>query len=64
MWEAWIGFVPVDDDMLNVLITKTETTQSTRKDVHWSERLTATDVQGAFARAVQPRGGRTLVDVM
>jgi len=61
MWEAWLEFVPLDDT-LNVLITKTETTQSTRDDVmRWSEALTATYVQGAFARAVQPRGGRTLV---
>jgi hypothetical protein len=61
VWEAWLEFVPLDDT-LNVLITKTETTQSTREDVvRWSETLTATYVQGAFARALQPRGGRTLV---
>jgi hypothetical protein len=61
IWEAWLEFVPLDDT-LTVLITKTETTQSTREDVvRWSETLTATDVQGAFAGAVQPRGGRTLV---
>ena len=61
MWESWLEFVPLDDT-LNVLITKTATTQSTREDVvHWSETLTMTYLQGAFDRAVQPRGGRTLV---
>jgi len=61
MWEAWLEFVPLDDT-LNVLITKTETTQSTREDVvHWSETLTRASLQGAFARTAQPRGGRTLV---
>ena len=61
MWAAWLEFVPLDDT-LNVLITKTETTQRSREEVvRWSETLTATYLQGAFARAIQPRGGRTLV---
>jgi hypothetical protein len=61
MWEAWLEFVPLGD-ALNVLITKTETTQPTREGVlRWSRTLTSTYVEGAFERAVQPRGGRTLI---
>ena len=61
VWVAWLEFVP-HDNTLNVLITKTETTQPTREEVmRWSETLTATYLQGAFARAIQPRGGRTLI---
>jgi len=52
MWEAWLEFVPLDDD-LEVLSTQTETTQPTRDDVvSWSAALTGTYLQGAFARAL------------
>jgi hypothetical protein len=51
-WEAWLEFVPFDDD-LEVLLTQTETTQPTRDDVvSWSATLTGTYLQGAFARAL------------
>jgi hypothetical protein len=50
-WEAWLEYVP--DDESDVLLTGTETTQSSRDDlVHWAEALTETYVQGAFARAM------------
>ena len=53
IWEAWLEFVPLDDD-LDVLLTKTETTQPTREDVvSWSQTLTETYLQGAFGRAVR-----------
>ena len=52
IWEAWLEFVPRDDD-LDVLLTKTETTQPTRDDVvRWSGTLTETYLQGALGRAV------------
>lgn len=61
-WEAWLEFVPLDDD-LDVLLTKTETTQPTRGDVvSWSETLTETYLQGAFVRAVRATGRRVLRD--
>ena len=57
-WGAWLEFVPLDD-ALEVLLTTTETTQPTRDDVvRWSETLTPTYLQGAFARAVRDTEGR------
>jgi len=59
MWEAWLEFVPLDDD-LEVLLTNTETSQPTRDDVvRWSEMLTGVYLQGAFTRAVKASGGRS-----
>jgi len=62
-WEGWLEFVPVDES--EPLMTPTETTQATRSAlVHWSETLTETYVQGAFARAgapVVPVGSRIVV---
>ena len=50
-WEAWLEFVPFDDD-LEVLSRQMETTQPTRDDVvSWSATLTGTYLEGAFARA-------------
>ena len=50
-WEAWLEYV--SDDELDALLTDTETTQASREDVvRWAAALTATYVQGAFARAV------------
>ena len=61
VWEAWLEFVPVDDG-LEVLQTKTETTQPTREDVvRWSETLTQVYLQGAFARAVDISDGGSVV---
>jgi hypothetical protein len=61
VWEAWLEFVPLDDG-LEVLRTKTETTQPTREDVvRWSETLTQVHLQGAFARAVDISDGGSLV---
>jgi hypothetical protein len=52
-WEAWLEFVPLDDD-LEVMSTNTETTQPTRDDVvSWSATLTGTYLQGALARALR-----------
>jgi hypothetical protein len=60
-WEAWLEFVPLDD-ALDVLLTKTETTQPNREEVvGWSQTLSDVYLQGAFARAVQASGGRTVV---
>ena len=57
-WEAWLEFVPLDD-ALDVLLTKTETTQPTREDVvGWAETLSDVYLQGAFARAVHASDGR------
>src|SRR5688572_9904657 len=51
-WEAWLEFVPLDDE-LEVLLTKTETTQSSREAViKWAETLRDTFLEGAFERAV------------
>ena len=53
VWEAWLEFVPLDDD-LEVLSTQAETTQPTRDDVvSWSAALTGTYLQGAFGRALR-----------
>ncbi len=61
IWEAWLEFVPLDDN-LDVLLTRTETTQPTRGDVvHWSTTLTPVFLEGAFARAVQATSGRRIV---
>ena len=58
LWEAWLEFVPVDD-ALEVLLTKTETTQPTRDEVvHWAEILSETYLKGAFGRAVTVKDGR------
>ena len=52
-WEAWLEFAPVDDE-LDLLLTKTETTQPTNDDVvRWSETLSETYLQGAIRRAVR-----------
>jgi hypothetical protein len=61
LWEAWLEFVPLDDT-LDVLITKTETTQAAREDlVRWATTLTPVYLQGAFARAVHISDGRSLM---
>jgi len=61
VWEAWLEFVPVDDG-LDVLLTKTETTQPTRDDViRWSTTLTPVFLQGAFKRAVRETSGHHVV---
>jgi hypothetical protein len=49
-WDGWLEFVPTDDSA--VLITATETQQSTRADLaHWATTLTDVYLEGAFARA-------------
>lgn len=61
IWEAWLEFVPLDDS-LDVLMTRTETTQPTRSDVvRWSTTLTPVFLQGAFERAVQVTSGRRII---
>jgi hypothetical protein len=61
IWEAWLEFVPLDDS-LDVLLTRTETTQPTRSDVvRWSTTLTPVFLEGAFARAVQASSGRRII---
>ncbi len=60
LWEGWLEFVPLADDQ-DVLLTDTETTQSSREDVErWSATLTPVYVQGAFARAARVSGERSL----
>jgi hypothetical protein len=60
-WEAWLEFVPLDDNV-EVLVTNPETTQPTRDDVvRWSEMLTDVYLQGAFTRAVKASRGRSAV---
>lgn len=50
-WEGWLEFVPLDES--DVLLTTTETTQSSRSALeHWADTLTETYVQGAFPRAI------------
>ena len=57
-WEAWLEFVPPADDQ-DILVTGTETTQSTREDVaRWAEILTRVYLEGAFGRAVLVTGSR------
>jgi hypothetical protein len=54
-WEGWLEFVPTDDSA--VLVTPTETYQSTRADLaHWATTLTDTYLEGAFSRAIPVRG--------
>ena len=61
LWEAWLEFVPIADDQA-VLLTDTETTQSSREDLErWSAALTSVYVEGAFARATRAGGQRSLV---
>ena len=49
-WEGWLEYVPLDDS--DVLVTRTETTQSSRAALErWAETLTRTYVEGAFVRA-------------
>lgn len=61
VWEAWLEFVPLDDS-LDVLMTRTETTQPTRDDVvRWATTLTPVFLQGAFARAVRATSGTRVV---
>jgi hypothetical protein len=51
-WKAWLEFVPLND-RLDVLVTKVETTQQTRRDLdHWSTILTDVYIEAALARAV------------
>src|ERR1043165_6230927 len=58
VWEGCLEFVPLDDS-LDVLLTRTETTQPTRDDVvRWSTTLTPVFLQGAFKRAVRETSGR------
>ena len=60
-WEAWLEFVPTNDE-LGVLLTPTETTQSTRNAVlHWSGTLTPLYLEAALARAREATEGRRLV---
>ena len=62
-WEGWLEFVPLDES--DVLLTPTETTQSSRAALqHWAETLTGTYVQGAFPRAVAATGDATRVRVV
>jgi hypothetical protein len=50
-WEGWLEYAPLDDAEL--LLTRTETTQSNRAALQrWAEALTDTYVEGAFSRAV------------
>lgn len=59
-WEAWLEFVPLADGE-PVLLTDTETTQSSREDlVSWSAALTPVYLEGAFARAARGSGPRSL----
>lgn len=61
VWEAWLEFVPLEDN-LAVLRTPTETTQPTRDAlVHWSETLTPVYLQGALRRAVEISAGGRVV---
>lgn len=58
IWVAWLEFIPLDAS-LEVLPTKTETTQPTQADVvRWSETLTNVYIQGAFARAANAGNGQ------
>lgn len=58
IWVGWLEFIPLDDS-LEVLLTKTETTQSTQAAVvRWSETLTDVYIQGAFTRAVNAANGQ------
>jgi hypothetical protein len=60
IWVAWLEFIPLDES-LDVLLTKTETTQPTQTDiVRWSETLTNVYIQGAFARAVNAGNGQSV----
>jgi hypothetical protein len=50
-WEGWLEYVPFDDT--DVLVTRTETTQSNRPALErWADALTDTYAEGAFSRAV------------
>lgn len=50
-WEGWLEYAPLDES--EVLLTRTETTQSNRAALErWAAALTDTYVQGAFQRAV------------
>ena len=60
LWEAWLEFVPLADDEA-VLMTDTETTQSSREDlVSWAATVTPVYLEGAFARAELVSGQRSL----
>jgi hypothetical protein len=60
LWEAWLEFVPLADDEA-VLLTDTETTQSSREDlVSWAAAVTPVYLEGAFARAARVSGRRSL----
>jgi hypothetical protein len=61
IWEAWLEFIPIDDS-LDVLLTRTETTQPSQADVvRWSDTLTDVYIQGAFTRAVSASNGRRIL---
>jgi len=52
-WEGWIEFVPADTSP--VLRTSKETVQPNREDIrYWATGLTATYLEGALARALEP----------
>jgi len=52
-WEGWIEFAPADDSP--VLRTSQETVQPNREDLaYWATGLTATYLEGALERALQP----------
>ena len=54
-WEGWLEYVPLDDT--DVLVTRTETTQSNRASLErWADALTETYLQGAFHRGIAATG--------
>jgi hypothetical protein len=54
MWAGWIEFTPLDGG--EVIRTPRETTQPNRTDLeYWALGITPTYLEGALARALQPR---------
>jgi len=62
-WEGWLEYVPLDDT--DVLVTRTETTQSNRASLErWADALTETYLQGAFHRGIPATGDPLLARVV
>ena len=52
-WEAWLEFVPADEDTSGVSVTEIETHQRDRVTVErWMSGLTRVYAEGALSRAV------------
>ena len=59
MWEGWIEFLPAEADA-PLLVTGVESRQPAREHlVYWSTGLTSVYLEGALARARNPRSVRT-----